>query len=81
MNINIGENIKKLRYKKQVTQEQLADFLNISNVAVSKWERGETYPDISFLPILAKYFDVTIDTLIGYDFVKNKEIVEKIKNE
>lgn len=81
MNINIGENIKKLRYKKQVTQEQLADFLNISNVAVSKWERGETYPDISFLPILAKYFDVTIDTLIGYNSAKNKEFIEKIKKE
>lgn len=71
MNINIGENIKNLRSKKDITQEQLASFLNISNVAVSKWERGETYPDISLLPILAKYFDVTIDTLIGYDAAKN----------
>lgn len=81
MNINIGENIKNLRSKKDITQEQLASFLNISNVAVSKWERGETYPDISLLPILAKYFDVTIDTLIGYDAAKNKESVVNIKKE
>ena len=72
MNIYIGENIKRLRMTKDITQEQLAEFLNISNVAVSKWERGETYPDISLLPVLAKYFDVTIDTLMGYDAIEIK---------
>ena len=81
MNIYIGENIKRLRTTKDITQEQLADFLNISNVAVSKWERGETYPDISLLPVLAKYFDVTIDTLMGYDAIEIKEKVMEIKNQ
>ncbi|MBR7082755.1 MAG: helix-turn-helix transcriptional regulator, partial [Clostridia bacterium] len=46
MNITIGENIKRLRRERNVTQEQLAEVLNISTAAVSKWERGETYPDI-----------------------------------
>lgn len=81
MNINIGENIKKLRNEKDVTQEQLAEFLNISNVAISKWERGETFPDISLLPIIAKYFNVTIDALIGYDNLKIKMEVEEIQKE
>ncbi len=81
MNIYVGENIKRLRATKNVTQEQLAEFLNISNVAISKWERGETYPDIALLPVLAKYFDVTIDTLMGYDASKIKKEVIEIKKQ
>lgn len=81
MSIYIGENIKNLRRKKDITQEQLSEFLNISNVAVSKWERGETFPDISFLPILAKYFNVTIDELMGYDASKIQEQIDEIEKE
>lgn len=81
MNINISENIKNLRKKKDITQEQLADFLNISNVAVSKWERGETYPDISLLPVLAKFFEVTVDDLLGYDALKTQSEVTQIEKE
>ena len=81
MSIYIGENIKRLRRQKDITQEQLADFLNISNVAISKWERGETYPDISLLPVLAKYFNVTVDTLIGYDVTKIQNEVAEIEKE
>ncbi len=46
MNIYFGENLKKLRKSKNLTQDALADFLGMSFQAVSKWERGETYPDI-----------------------------------
>lgn len=81
MSIYIGENIKNLRKKKDITQEQLSEFLNISNVAVSKWERGETYPDISLLPVLAKYFNVTIDELMGYDASKIQEQIDNIEKE
>ena len=63
MKINIGENIKKLRAEKQVTQEQLAEYLCISYQAVSKWENGVTTPDIFLLPKIAEYFDVPIDEL------------------
>ncbi len=77
MNIFIGENIKRLRKSKDITQEQLADAMNISCAAVSKWERGETYPDITMLFPLAYYFGVTIDELMGYDESKiNREIEE-----
>lgn len=67
MTIRIGDNIKRLRMQRKVTQEQLAEALNVSSVAVSKWERGETMPDIALLPKLAYYFQVTIDELMSYD--------------
>lgn len=67
MEIRIGENIKRLRKAKNVTQEQIAEVLGISVTAVSKWERCETYPDITLLFPLAHYFEVTLDELLGYD--------------
>ena len=67
MEIRIGENIKRLRKAKGVTQEQIAEVLGISVTAVSKWERNETYPDITLLFPLAHYFEVTLDELMGYD--------------
>ena len=67
MKLLIGENIKRLRVQKSVTQEQLAESMHVSAVAVSKWERGETTPDISILPKLAFYFQVSIDELMSYD--------------
>jgi transcriptional regulator with XRE-family HTH domain len=63
MKPNIGENIKKLRAEKQVTQEQLAEHLSISYQAVSKWENNVTTPDIFLLPAIAEYFEVPIDEL------------------
>ena len=65
MEMNIGANIKRLRNKKNITQEQLATAMNISCAAVSKWERGETYPDITLLQPLAYFFEVTLDELMG----------------
>lgn len=67
MEIRIGENIKRLRKAKSVTQEQIAEILGLSVTAVSKWERNETYPDITLLFPLAHYFGVTLDELMGYD--------------
>lgn len=67
MEIRIGENIKRLRLEKGITQEQLSEILGVSSVAVSKWERGETMPDISLLPKIAFYFQTTIDELLNYD--------------
>lgn len=67
MNIKIGENIKRLRTERGITQERLAEALGVSTVAVSKWERGETMPDISFLPHLAYFFETTTDDLLSYD--------------
>ena len=65
MNIYFSENIKKLRKERKLTQEKLAEYLNVSFQAVSKWERGEGYPDITTLPVISTFFGVTLDELLG----------------
>lgn len=77
MTILIGENIKRLRRTKDITQEQLADILGITSAAVSKWERGDTYPDISLLPVLSRFFDVSLDELMGCDKQKAEEEINQ----
>jgi len=64
MSIRIGENITFLRKKKGLTQDELAKELNISNQAVSKWESGKCCPDIELIPVLAHFFEVSIDDLL-----------------
>lgn len=53
------------RKKKQMTQEQLADLLNVSNKTISKWERGIGYPDMTLIPTLAKVLDINISDLFN----------------
>ncbi len=77
MTICFGENLKNLRKSRELTQEALADFLGMSFQAISKWERGETYPDITMLPTIASFFGVTVDSLLGTDMIeKEKQINE-----
>lgn len=63
----IGENITNIRKAKKMSQEKLAEVLNTSRQAVSKWERGETYPDIDKIKDIATFFDVSIDYLLDFD--------------
>lgn len=76
MNLYIGETIKRLRRERGVTQETLAAYMNISCPAVSKWERGETLPDITMIIPLATYFGVSTDELLGLDAAKNEEKIQ-----
>ena len=69
MNITIGQNIKKLRSVKHITQKQLASFLGITEQAVSRWESGSGYPDITMLPSIASFFGVSSDTLLGHELL------------
>ena len=79
MNIFFSENIRRLRKERELTQENLADFLGVSFQAVSKWERGESYPDIELLPAIADFFGVSADSLLGIDRAKSeKEILAYI---
>ena len=73
MTIYFGENLKRLRKEKELTQETLADFLGVSFQTISKWERGETYPDITMLPIISRFFNTTVDDLLGVDKAKKEE--------
>lgn len=75
--LRIGKNIVRLRREKKITQEQLAAFIGVTKASVSKWETGQTTPDILLLPQLAAYFDVTVDALIGYCPQLSKEQIEK----
>ena len=81
MEIKISQNLKKLRKDKNMTQEELAAFLGISFQAVSKWERDEGYPDITMLPVIANYFGVTVDELIGNDLASKKEKINNYLDE
>lgn len=65
--MKIGSNIRVLRQRKGLTQEQVSTHLGVSYQAVSKWETGANTPDISLLPDLARLFDVSIDTLFSLD--------------
>jgi len=65
--LNLPDNIIRLRRKKKLTQEELADFMGVTKASVSKWEKGINTPDLLLLPQLAAYFDVTVDELIGYE--------------
>ena len=73
--------IAELRKEKNISQEELADILNTSRQAVSKWERGESYPDIDRLKELAIYFNVSIDYIIGYDIESTSvaSFINKVK--
>lgn len=62
--LKIAETIKELRTGKGISQEALADVCGVSMQAVSKWENGQSCPDIAFLPLLADYFQVTADYLL-----------------
>ena len=62
----IGNNIKRIRQNKGVTQEQLGDIIGVTGQAISKWENGSALPDIQVLPKLADYFGISIDELMGY---------------
>ena len=54
-----------LRTKKGLSQEELADKVFVTRQAVSRWENGETIPNIETLKLLSKFFDISINTLLG----------------
>ncbi|NLG81045.1 MAG: helix-turn-helix transcriptional regulator [Bacilli bacterium] len=76
--INIGKMITMKRRQKGLTQEELANYLGVSKASVSKWETGQSYPDITFLPQLATFFNITIDELMGYEPQLTKQDILKL---
>ena len=77
-NEKFGKFIQKLRKEKNMTQKQLGEKLNITDKAISKWERGLSFPDISMLNSIAETFDITVTELLNCEIgVKNEIDVEK----
>ena len=70
---SIGSFIAVLRKAKGLTQRELADKLGISDKAVSRWERDETAPDLSLIPVIAEIFDVTSDELLRGERATEKD--------
>jgi len=77
MNVNIADNLKRLRKERKLTQEDLAKFIGVSFQVISKWECGDSYPDVTMLPVLAKFFNITVDELIGAE-EENTKTDEKV---
>ena len=70
--MEIGKQIKSLRQKRCITQEEMSQRFGVTPQAISKWERGVTTPDISLLPDISAYFGVTID-----DIMKKRKNMQK----
>lgn len=77
-----GDKIQELRKEYKVSQEQLAEIMSTTRQAVSKWERGESYPDLDRLKDLAIYFNVSIDYLLEYDIESTsvKNFISRLDN-
>lgn len=76
--MELGEKILELRKKINFSQEELAEKVNVTRQTISKWELGETCPDIKQAKELSKIFSVSLDELVGNDI--SEVVVEKVSN-
>ena len=74
----IGKNIRKARRDRDMTQDELAAMLNVSESAVSQWESGKTSPDLGIIPDLCTVLEISADWLLGVDQEKKRKEVEEI---
>ncbi len=81
MAILLNENLRKLRTERQLTQEQLAETLGVAPQTISRWEIGTVAPDISMLPVIAGYFGISVDELLGVDTARKEEKIKSILKE
>ena len=75
----LSERIQRERSRSGFTQEELARRLGVSKAAVSKWECGQSMPDISLLPKIASLFSITIDQLFGYEPIASEGKREEVR--
>ena len=76
--MNLGKKIAELRKKNNLSQEDLAEKVGVARQTISKWEIGDTTPDINQVKIISKIFNISIDELVDNDI--NNVIVEKVSN-
>ncbi len=65
--MKVGEQLKQARLQEQLTQQVVAETLNVSRQTISSWETGRSYPDIASLITLSDYYDLSLDTLMKDD--------------
>lgn len=75
--LNLAGHISRLRHERNITQEELADFLGVTKASVSKWENAQSTPDLQLLIHLAAFFDVTVDKLLGYEPQLSREQIRR----
>ena len=78
---HIGETIKAARRAKELTQEQMAEYLHLSVSAISQWESGRTMPDITALPAICNLLGISADTLLGIDLAHRAEKIKAVRDE
>ena len=78
MEIKMGEKIKTLRKQKNISQEVLAQVLGVSFQAVSKWETGACMPDVTMIPAIAGFFEVSTDELFDFNLIEQENKVMDI---
>lgn len=78
--MKFAENLRELRRKKNLTQEQLANLVNVSSQAVSKWETSDTLPDTALLPKIARALDTSIDALFSYHSSDNMNVYSAVRD-
>ncbi len=81
MKLMIGENIKRLRRERDMTQEELAEQLGVTFQSVSRWENNACYPDMELVPVIAEFFGVSVDSLMGLNAEREKAEVQSILDE
>ena len=79
--MKFNQKLQELRKQKGLTQEELAESLYVSRTAISKWESGRGYPNIESLKAVAKFFSVSVDTLLSTDEVLTIAEEDNKKNE
>ena len=73
---SMGTFLTDLRKEKGLTQQEVAEKLNVSNKTISKWERDEGYPEITMLPEIAKFYEITTDELL--QGAKNEKLQDNV---
>lgn len=76
--MSIGTTIKQLRRGRDLTQEDLAEILGVSSKAISQWENDRTAPDLSQIPAICTYFDISADTLLGIASAQRRAVRDEM---
>lgn len=78
--LQVGQTIAALRKEKSMTQKDLAQLLHVTDKAVSKWERGLNFPELSLLESLAAALDTTVIQLLSLEDASNQEVVDTVSS-